>query len=183
MLLRPQRTKTRRFDKRGLGTSGYLNFAWVIPQGLAVTLPAAVFAKFLLRLPGSTMLYFVMSGAIYLAGTLGFEMPGGKYITLPPAQEISYSVIYTVEELREKDRDMKKLKNEKELVKKAIAAGVKYGEERGVVEFEATDSATEKIEYIYRLLVHDKIIQPLPQDQISQLSMKHRLAMWASKLD
>ncbi len=110
-------------------------------------------------------------------------MPGGKYITLPAAQEISYSVIYTVEELREKDRDMKKLKNEKELVKKAIAAGVKYGEERGVVEFEATDSATEKIEYIYRLLVHDKIIQPLPQDQISQLSMKHRLAMWASKLD
>jgi pilus assembly protein TadC len=78
---------------------------------------------------------------------------------------------------------MKKLKNEKELVKKAIAAGMKYGEERGVVEFEPTDSATEKIEYIYRLLVHDKIIQPLPQDQVSQLSMKHRLAMWASKLN
>lgn len=78
---------------------------------------------------------------------------------------------------------MKKLKNEKELVKKAIAEGVKYGEDRGVVEFEATDSATEKIEYIYRLLVHDKVIQPLPQDKISQLGMKHRLAMWASKLD
>ena len=78
---------------------------------------------------------------------------------------------------------MKKLKNEKELVKKAIAAGMKYGEERGVVEFEPTDSATEKIEYIYRLLVHDRIIQPIPQEQISQLSMKHRLAIWASKLD
>ncbi len=78
---------------------------------------------------------------------------------------------------------MKKLKNEKELVKKAIAAGVKYGEERGVVEFEATDSASEKIEYIYRLLVHDKIIQAIPQDQISQQSMRHRLAIWASKLE
>jgi hypothetical protein len=77
---------------------------------------------------------------------------------------------------------MKKLKNEKELVKKAIAAGMKYGEERGVVEFEPTDSQTEKIEYIYRLLVHDKIIQPVPQEQISQLAMKHRLAMWAAKL-
>jgi len=77
---------------------------------------------------------------------------------------------------------VKKLKNEKELVKKAIAEGMRYGEERGVVEFEPTDSATEKIEYIYRLLVHDKIIQPLPQDQISQLGMKHRLAMWASKM-
>ncbi|MFT7127323.1 MAG: hypothetical protein ACI9HX_001000 [Pseudoalteromonas tetraodonis] len=77
---------------------------------------------------------------------------------------------------------MKKLKNEKELVKKAIIEGVKYAEGRRVVEFEATDSANDKIEYIYRLLVHDKIIQPVPSEQLSQLSMKHRLAMWASKL-
>lgn len=77
---------------------------------------------------------------------------------------------------------MKKLKNEKELVKKAISEGMRYGEQRGVVEFEPTDSATDKIEYIYRLLVHDKLIQPIPQDQISQLSMKHKLALWASKL-
>ena len=77
---------------------------------------------------------------------------------------------------------MKKLNNEKELVKKAIGEGVRYGEGRGVVEFEATDSANEKIEYIYRLLVHDKVIQPIPEDQISQAAMKHKLAIWASKL-
>lgn len=77
---------------------------------------------------------------------------------------------------------MKKLKNEKELVKKAILEGMRYGEERGVVEFEATDSAAEKIEYIYRLLVHDKVIQSVPEDQVSQLTMKHKLAIWASKL-
>ena len=77
---------------------------------------------------------------------------------------------------------MKKLKNEKELIKKAIDEGVKYGEKRGVVEFEATDSAHDKIEYIYRLLVHDAVIQPIPEDQISQKSMSHKLAIWASKL-
>ena len=77
---------------------------------------------------------------------------------------------------------MKKLKNEKELVKKAIIEGMRYGEERGVVEFEATDSAADKIEYIYLLLVHDKIIQPLPKGGINQVTMKHRLAIWASKL-
>lgn len=76
---------------------------------------------------------------------------------------------------------MKKLKNEKELVKKAIALGMAYGEKRGVVEFEATDSSAEKIQYIYRLLVHDKLIQPLPEDQVSQPSMQHKLAIWASK--
>ncbi len=78
---------------------------------------------------------------------------------------------------------MKKIKNEKEMLKKAIIEGVKYGEKRGVVEFEPTDSANEKIEYIYRLLVHDKVIQPIPQDQISQKSMMHKLAIWASKLE
>lgn len=77
---------------------------------------------------------------------------------------------------------MKKLKNENELVKKAIAEGVKYGESRKVVEFESTDSASEKIEYIYRLLVHDKVIQPMPEDQVSQKSMRHKLAIWASRL-
>ena len=76
---------------------------------------------------------------------------------------------------------MKKLKNETELVKEAIRVGVKYGEDRGVVEFEATDSSAEKIEYIYRLLVHDKQIQPLPEDKVSQKSMRHRLAIWVSK--
>jgi len=77
---------------------------------------------------------------------------------------------------------VKKLKNEKELVRKAIEEGMKYGVERGVVEFEPTDSASERIEYIYRLLVHDKIIQPLPPEQVSQLAMKRRIAIWASKL-
>ncbi len=76
---------------------------------------------------------------------------------------------------------MKKLKDEKLLVKKAITLGVAYGEERGVVEFEATDSANEKLEYIYRLLVHDKLITPVPEEQISQKTIRHKLALWAEK--
>ncbi len=76
---------------------------------------------------------------------------------------------------------MKKLKNEAELVKAAILAGVKYAEDRGAAEFEPTDSANEKILYIYRLLVHDKVIQPLPEDQVSQKTMRHKLAIWHSK--
>ena len=78
---------------------------------------------------------------------------------------------------------MSKLKNEKELVRKAITLGIKYAEARGAAQFEATDSSAEKIEYLYRLLVHDKLIQPLPEIQVSQQSMRHKLAIWASKLD
>jgi hypothetical protein len=76
---------------------------------------------------------------------------------------------------------MKPLKHEAELVKAAILAGMKYGVDRGAVVFEPTDSASEKILFIYRLLVHDKLIQPLPEDQVSQQSMRHKLAIWYSK--
>ena len=76
---------------------------------------------------------------------------------------------------------MKKLKNEKELLKKAIAFGMVYAGKRGVAKFEATDSAANKIEYIYRLLVHDKLIQPLAEDQVSQPNMQHKLALWIDR--
>lgn len=78
---------------------------------------------------------------------------------------------------------MVKLKDEKELLKKAIRIGMRYGENRRVVKFDATDSANKKIEFIYRLLVHDKLITPLPQEQISLPAMKHKLALWADKLE
>ena len=76
---------------------------------------------------------------------------------------------------------MKQLKHEAELVKAAILAGMKYGEDRGAVVFEPTDSASEKILFIYRLLVHDKVIQPLPEDQVSQPTLRHKLALWYSR--
>lgn len=77
---------------------------------------------------------------------------------------------------------MKKLKNEAELFKAALLAGVKYAEGRGAVEFEPTDSASQKLLYVYRLLIHDKMMQPLPEDQVSEKSMRHKLAIWYSKL-
>jgi hypothetical protein len=76
---------------------------------------------------------------------------------------------------------MKKLKHEAELFKAALPAAVKYAQERGAAVFEPTDSASDKLLYVYRLLVHDKIIQPLPEDQVSETSMRHKLAIWYSK--
>lgn len=73
---------------------------------------------------------------------------------------------------------MKKLKHEAELVKAALHAGMKYAEQRGAAVFEPTDSVNERILYIYRLLVHDKIIQPMPENQVSQQTLRHRLALW-----
>src|SRR5882762_4836371 len=73
---------------------------------------------------------------------------------------------------------MKKLKHEAELFKAALAAGVEYAEGRKAVEFELTDSAKDKALYIYRLLVHDKVISPMPEEQVGEKTIRHRLATW-----
>ena len=76
---------------------------------------------------------------------------------------------------------MKKIKNEAELFRAALEAGMAYGEKRGAVEFEPTDSVNERAMYIYRLLVHDKLIAPMPENQVSQKSVKHRLSLWHAR--
>jgi len=76
---------------------------------------------------------------------------------------------------------MKKLKNETDLVKEAIRVGAIYAKKRGVGEFEGTDSSHDKITYTYRLLVHDKLIQPLAKGDEKEPAMKHKLAMWISR--
>lgn len=76
---------------------------------------------------------------------------------------------------------MTKLKNEHELLKEAIRIGMIYAEKRGAAEFEAADSQKDKIEYLYRLLVHDKMLQPLAKGEETQPKMRHKLALWISR--
>jgi hypothetical protein len=73
---------------------------------------------------------------------------------------------------------MKKLKHEAELFKAALLAGIQYAEGRKAVEFESTDSASDKALYVYRLLVHDKVISPMPEGEVGDKTVRHRLAAW-----
>jgi hypothetical protein len=73
---------------------------------------------------------------------------------------------------------MKQFKHEAELFKAALIAGVAYAERRKAVQFEPTDSASSKALYIYRLLVHDKVISPMPEEQLGEKTIRHRLAAW-----
>lgn len=74
----------------------------------------------------------------------------------------------------------KKLKNEKELLREALQMIMDDATKRGIVEFEATDSHDLKIQYAYRLLIHDKEIAPLPKGQDTLPKIRHRLAMWVT---
>jgi len=74
----------------------------------------------------------------------------------------------------------KKLKNESGLLREALRVIMDDATRRGIVEFEPGDSHNLKIEYAYRLLVHDKEIAPLPPDQATLPNIRHRLAKWVS---
>ncbi len=76
---------------------------------------------------------------------------------------------------------MGKNRHEAELVKKALAVGAVYVKKRGFGEFEATDSHKHKVEYIYRALVEDGLLQPLAKDDISVPNMEHKLALWIAR--
>ncbi len=76
---------------------------------------------------------------------------------------------------------MKKIHNEAELVIEALRVGAIYAKSRGVGEFESTDSAKDKITFLYRLLVRDKLVQPLARGEENQPHMKHKLALWISR--
>ena len=74
----------------------------------------------------------------------------------------------------------KKLKNQPALIKEALRMVMEDAMKRGNVEFEPTDSHNLKIEYAYRLLIHDKEIIPLPPNQRTLPNIKYRLAKWVS---
>jgi len=77
---------------------------------------------------------------------------------------------------------MKKIKNEAIFVKKAIQVGENYATKRGYNAFTATMSDNQKVEVLYRLLVLDKLIVPVPPDKEDLQSMKHKLALWIQKV-
>jgi hypothetical protein len=76
---------------------------------------------------------------------------------------------------------MKKMKREAELFKAALVAGMKYAVDRKAAEFEPSDSVSERVLFIYRLLVHDKVIIPLPEEQVAEATMRHKLALWYAR--
>ncbi|HAZ78910.1 MAG TPA: DUF5062 domain-containing protein [Porticoccaceae bacterium] len=76
---------------------------------------------------------------------------------------------------------MNKIKNEPNLLKKALQVGAVYAKKRGYGEIEEQDAVKLKVEFIYRVLTEDKLIQPLAKDQISDPNMRHKLALWIAR--
>ena len=76
---------------------------------------------------------------------------------------------------------MKHGKHDAQLLKLALEIGVGYAKKRGFADFGKGISPKDKVECIYRLLVQDKLIQPLAQDKEDGPNMKHKLILWINR--
>ncbi|ACN13954.1 multidrug resistance protein (efflux pump/antiporter) [Desulforapulum autotrophicum HRM2] len=88
---------TRRF----FDTSAFFYYAWIIPYGIALIIFVVSYIKFLLEVPKSIMMLFLLSGGLFVLGAIGFEMLGGWQAELYGTKGLLYSIFYTCEELLE----------------------------------------------------------------------------------
>ena len=84
-----------------LNATGWFFFAWVVPAWIFVAVFSLVYLRFLLALPKPFMRLFILSGALYVGGALGVEMPGGAYAELHGTDTFAFQMIATAEEVLE----------------------------------------------------------------------------------
>lgn len=83
---------------RFVHTSGIFAYAWVIPGGLFTLAIFLSSLKFLRHLPARTRREFIIAGAIYVSGALGWEMIGGWYDTIHGSRNLIYMTLTVCEE-------------------------------------------------------------------------------------
>jgi hypothetical protein len=81
--------------------SGVFYHAWVVPYGLALVVLIIAYSKFLFELPKRIMTLFLISGAIFVLGSVGFECLAGRHVELYGSMNILYDIMSTCEELLE----------------------------------------------------------------------------------
>jgi hypothetical protein len=79
---------------------GWFYNAWVIPAVVVLAFLALTFFRFLVRLPARTRTLFVLAGAVFVSGAVGFEMIGGAYASVN-GDDLGYGVLASVEEVLE----------------------------------------------------------------------------------
>jgi hypothetical protein len=84
-----------------VGGEGPLYFDWVIPAGAIVAVLAALYVPFLRDLPPRRRRRFVVAGAIYLGGAIGFELPLGWWTDHAGPDNAVYALIDWGEETLE----------------------------------------------------------------------------------
>ncbi len=77
-----------------LQTSGPLLYAWVVPALILVPVFGFLYIPFLRRLRSPYGIWFLVSGAVFVAGALGMEMVGG----MVEDNKLAFTVSFLIEE-------------------------------------------------------------------------------------
>lgn len=85
----------------GLGLSGILYFAWVLPAIVLVGFLGLFYLRFLVALPRRVQVPLIAAAVIYLSGALGMEMVGGVLADGGSQDALAYGLVTTAEELLE----------------------------------------------------------------------------------
>lgn len=84
-----------------LPETSFLRHAWVVPYGIAVLLLAALYSRFLMRLPKQTRNLFLLSGGLYVFAAISLEMLGAHYLSLYETETVIFALLCTLEEALE----------------------------------------------------------------------------------
>lgn len=76
-------------------------YGWLLPYGVGLVIFCLVYLKFLLRLPNNIMCLFILSGSIFVLGAFGFEMIGGMWDESNGTENLTYALLYSIEETLE----------------------------------------------------------------------------------
>ncbi|MBI1902127.1 MAG: hypothetical protein HYS13_13585 [Planctomycetia bacterium] len=84
-----------------LGATGMWHYTWVIPGMAVVALVGLAYLRFVLALPAATRNLFVLAAAVYVGGAIGVEMLSAYQASRHGQENLTYSLIVTVEEFME----------------------------------------------------------------------------------
>ncbi len=77
---------------------GVLYFAWVIPAIFMVMLIGLGFVRFLIELPRSISIAFLIAATLFLSGAIGFELLEGQHAEKYGKDNLIYMVMTSIEE-------------------------------------------------------------------------------------
>jgi len=87
--------------RKGLHAGSIFHFSWVIIGIPLVFVVVLSYLKFVLNLPLKTRILFIVAALLYLVGALGMELVGGHYSDLHGREDLTYSMLTTIEETLE----------------------------------------------------------------------------------
>ena len=84
----------------GLG-KGFLYYAWVIPAIILIAFFLIFYYRFIISLPNKIRTLFLISGSVFLSGSLLMEMISGHFANPTTSTNIAFSLIVACEEFLE----------------------------------------------------------------------------------